>query len=321
MFSERVENLLERIAAALERLADAANNRTTKNGAPIIFHESNVLPDIKPALPEKKGEAEQMAQSLLLNHLQSRGIQIKHLPTPDPHDNVIDNLSLYLGENYAALDPLLTKIKRSMQTGGSITEDLRNRPPKDISINCQFCTKLYEVAFLAEYHYRRAPFCTIHARTTALPTAKKFFGGQWLERFILQKVKSVHSQIASEISATLPFEFLINPQIVLPNSQDFELDVLAAIGPQIYWIEAKSGDYQQHLHKYSKFGRVLGLDVDHSFLVLTDASEALCRNLSSIYQLTVCNISQFEERLLSLAREDTRQIVLLADEQNHCQDA
>ncbi|MGC8989204.1 MAG: hypothetical protein ACP5MD_03695, partial [Verrucomicrobiia bacterium] len=222
-------------------------------------------------------------------------------------------LSLYLGERYDALSGLLAKIKRAMQNGMPITESLKNRSQQDISSACQFFTRLHEVAFLEQYQYFRSPTYLIKAKTTTLPTAQRFFGGQWLERFILQKIKSVHGQLAAEVNGHLDFEYLINPQIVLPNGDDFELDILAAIGSSIYWIEAKSGDYQQHVNKYSKFSRVLGLDYAHSMMVLTDVSDDRCEALSSLFSMTVCNLKSFEETLLSVARSDTAQQIAAAD--------
>ncbi|MEJ5188642.1 MAG: hypothetical protein WHT84_05480, partial [Breznakiellaceae bacterium] len=112
-------------------------------------------------------------------------------------------------------------------------------------------------------------------------------------------------QVMSEITEMLPFEYFINPQIILPNGDDFELDILASIGARVYWIEAKSGDYQQHVAKYAKFARFLGLDEDHSFMVLTDVPDERCEALSSLFSMTVCNLRTFEETLLAIVRSDT----------------
>ncbi|WP_448524939.1 hypothetical protein [Parathermosynechococcus lividus] len=254
MSNDRIEALLERIALALERLAEQAHQR-----------------------------------------------------------GVIDSLSLYLGERYDALSGLLGKIKRAMQNGAPFTESLKGRPQQDVSSACQFCTLLHDVAFLEQYQYLRSPTYLIRAKTTTLPKAQRFFGGQWLERFVLQKVKAVYAQVGSEVTEELGLEYLINPQITLPNGDDFELDILAAIGSSIYWIEAKSGDYQQHVAKYSKFARLLGLDFDHSFMVLTDVPDVRCDALSSLFSMTVCTLRTFEEKLLTVARNDTAQQSASAD--------
>lgn len=309
MNEQRIESLLERIAVALERLAadrDARAGFATEQAPQAACSESEVRMDTAsgtvPARP-----------SALESFLYSRGIRIKVAPPDDAADDIIDSLSLFLGERYDALSGLLTKIKRAMQSGMPITESLKNRSQQDVSSNCQFCTRLHEVAFLEQYQYSRSPTYLIKAKTTTLPKAQRFFGGQWLERFILQKVKAVHAQVAAEISGQLDFEYLINPQIILPNGDDFELDILAGFGPWMYWIEAKSGDYQQHVAKYSKFARLLGLDYAHSLMVLTDVPDERCDALSSLFSMSVCNLRSVEETLLAVARSDTAQQSAAAD--------
>lgn len=307
MNSERIEALLERIAVALERLADQSHSRGVVAEAPRSRLAEEGIADFKPS-------AWSSSSPILEPFLNSRGIQIKVRPAEDASDPVIDSLSLYLGERYDALSGLLSKIKRAMQTGMPITESLKGRPQQDVSTICQFCTRLHEIAFLEQYKYLRSPTYLITAKTTTLPRAQNFFSGQWLERFILQKVKAVRAQVAAEVTGKLDFEYLINPQITLPNGDDFELDILAAIGSSIYWIEAKSGDYQPYAHKYSRYARLLGLDAQHTFMALPDVPDDRCNALSSLFSMTVCNLRTFEEKLLSIVRNDTAQQSAAASE-------
>lgn len=309
MNKDRIEALLERIALALEQLVEQVNQGAT------VTDVSQSRPDVREsALDTWRPTPVLPSPSILKPFLNSRGIQIKVLPADDAADQVIDSLSLYLGERYEVLSGLLARIKRAMQSGMLITESLKDRSQQEISTVCQFCTRLHEVAFLEQYQYLRSPVYLIKAKTTTLPKAQRFFSGQWLERFVLQKIKAVYAQIRSEVRGELGFEYLINPQITLPNGDDFELDVLAAIGSSIYWIEAKSGDYQQHAAKYSRFARLLGLASDHSFMVLTDVPDHRCDALSSVFSMTVCNLQTFEEKLLAVARSDTAQQSAAADD-------
>ena len=307
--NQKIEALLERIAVALERMVadrDAGAFIVGKQAPQAEYAESEVRIDTAAgAVPPRP--------LVLESFLQSKGIRIKVVPPDDAADAVIDSLSLYLGERYDALSGLLAKIKRAMRSGMLITESLKNRSQQDISSSCQFCTRLHEVAFLEQYQYFRSPTYLIKAKTTTLPRAQKFFGGQWLERFILQKVKAVHAQVAAEISGQLTFEYLINPQIILPNGDDFELDILAGFGSSVYWIEAKSGDYQQHVAKYSKFARRLGLDDARSLRVLTGVPDERCEALSSLFSMSVCNLRSVEDTLMAVVRSDTAQQSAAAD--------
>lgn len=296
MGAESVEQLLAKMTALLQQLLAASNNHAVQQQvAETLARLSKTSKDMA---------LQQGSDGTLESFLNARGITIKTTPAADPTDPVINSLALFLGERYSALSPLLAKIKRSMQNGESITESLKGRSPADISSACQFCTRLYELAFFEQYYYARSPTALIRAKTTTLPKAQQFFSGQWLERFILQKTKSIHGQMAQAVGHPLPFEYLANLQIVLPNGDDFELDLLVSIGSLVYWIEVKSADYQQHISKYSKFARLLGLDSTHSFIVLADAPTERCHDLSSLFTMTVCNLNRFEDALSSVIRED-----------------
>ena len=314
MDDRKVEPLLERIAVALERMCSLLEDRTLRqpmgSADPSVSGGWDVL---TPRPQDSETESPKPASRVLEAFLNSKRITIKTIPQEDKADDIIDSLSLFLGERYNGLSDLLAKIKRAMQTGRPITVSLKGRSQEDVSSACQFCTRLHNIAFLEQYKYFRSPTYLIKAKTTTLPRAQRFFAGQWLERFVLNKVREIHAQVTAEVEGELPLEYLINPQIILPNGDDFELDLLVALGGAIYWIEAKSGDYQQHVAKYSKFARVLGLDYSHSLMVLTDVPDERCDALSSLFSMTVCNLKTFEDTLLAVARHDTAQQSAAAD--------
>ncbi len=320
---KRVKILLERIVLALKQLISKANPRVpvteTSQSSPATEENvgdlrSDIYPPPVTDTPQSSPVTEENVRnpwsdacppssSTLQSFLNSRGIWIKVRTAEDSSDQDIDSLSLYLGEHYDALSGLHRKIKRAMQTGMPITERLEDCTQHDARTIRRFCTHLRDVDFLQKYRYDRSRNL-IRAKTTTRPQAQRFFSGQWLERFILQKVKEIHAQVASEGIRTLKLEYLINTEIILPNGDDFELDILAAIGSSIYWIEAKSGDYQHYVGKYSRFACQIGLDSEHSFLVLTHASDGHCDTLSSRFSITVCNLRTFKEKLLSVVRYD-----------------
>ena len=236
--------------------------------------------------------------------LESRGIKIKTKKPEDAADEIIDKLSQFLGGHYPALRNILTKIKRSMQTGVSITESISGYSQKDVSSICQFCSRLHDIAFLEQYKYFRSPTYLIKAKTTTLPRAQAFFAGQWLERFTLQKLKNAHKIVQAELGNSVHLDYLINPQVILPNGDDFELDIIALIGGLPIWIEAKSGDYQQHVQKYSQLARIMGLDFRHSIMMLTDVVDDRCEALSSLFSMTVLNLNTIEAFITQTLRDD-----------------
>jgi hypothetical protein len=191
-----------------------------------------------------------------------------------------------------------------MQQGSPFSLSLKEYTQKDINNVCQFCTRLHAIAFLEEYRYFKAPQYLIKAKATTLPAAHSFFSGKWLERFVLLAVQKCVSLISSELQRDVVFSYLLNPQIILPNGDDFELDLICYVSGFFFWIEAKSGDYQQHINKYSKMSKILNLDFRHSIMVLPDISEDRCVALTSLFSMTVCSLSRLEEVLAETIRKD-----------------
>lgn len=305
---------LEQLTAMMERLLDRLDGggRTpSRRGRRVEPQQESAAP--APARTTSRRRSAKAAPEIsplagapefLQNFLNKRGINIKALPGEDAADSVIDELSLTLGEQYQVLAPLLANIKRALQGTGGVRETLTGYDQADLSLVTRFCTRLHRYAFLEQYRYVRTPQSMVTARVNKMPAAQKFFNGQWLERFVLQKVQAVYEQYRRESSLPLKMETLVNPHIILQNGNNFELDVLVAFDNQVYWIEAKSGDYQTHVAKYSNFSRTLQLDPRHAMLVLTDIPEEECGSLSSLYPLSIYNLDIFEKHFLALVRDD-----------------
>lgn len=240
------------------------------------------------------------ADEAIVRYLAKRGVVVKATPAPSPADATLDSLAEFLGGRYQALRPLLAKIKRTMQRGDMFEERLAGRRQEDIASNCQFCHRLHEIALLAQYSYERAPKCVIRARPSTAPTAQNFFSGKWLERFVLREAVSL-------VRARWPgrdVAWLLNPQIALPNGDDFELDVVIRVGEDFYWIEAKTGAYQDYLSKYSRVSRILSLDRDHALVVLVDAEKETCDDLSALFGMTACSVEGFARTWAAVVERD-----------------
>ena len=248
----------------------------------------------------KMCERKRLPTTPLISFLNSRGIQVKSTRRKCASDAIIDKLSRFLGDRYEVLSALHDKIKRAMQSGDTIHLNLNDKTPQEINTNCQYCRLLYEIAFLEEYQYYRSPERSIEAKTTTFPKAQRFFSGQWLERYTLQRVEAVRTKIGKKLDS----ECLVNTHIVLPNDTNFEMDILSRFGSKVYWIEAKSAEYQKYIAKYSNFARLLGLDQEHTFLVLPKANKDLYKTLSSLFSISVCDIRSFEEKFLEIVHKD-----------------
>lgn len=296
IYFEELKKILERIAVALEQISVSVqkdivdeNNIVKKD----IIDEADLIP--APII---------LAENAVQIFLASKGVKIKALAQEDKADDIINSLSDFLGKNYQALGESLLEIKRNMQKGSSFTICIKDYTQKHISDTCQFFVRLHDVAFLEQYTYQKSPYYIIKAKTTTLPTAQAFFSGKWLERYVLLSVKNVIAKLMLDFNIKIKFSYLLNPQVILPNGDDFELDIIFSVNDSIFWIEAKSGDYQQHISKYKKIAKLLGLDYEHSFMVLTDISPERSDALSVLFDMTVCALPDLESVILEAIKLD-----------------
>ncbi len=271
---DQILAVLQRLAASLPTVAAAEPEpRQGENASAEAVVRSSPL--ALPAAPVT------LIPDTLGRLLDSRGIRVRCVPPPSAADPLLDRLSFFLASRYQHLKPVLDRVKRTMQNGGSWFVNLAGRPQEVIASCCQFCYQLHAIAFLSEYRYHRSPRCVIEARSSTVPEAQNFFSGQWLERAIRVELARVAAEQGCELS------MVANAQVVLPNHNDFELDLLACLGSSVLWIEAKTGDYQNYVRKYSQVARLLNLGPGRSILVLADVAPDVCTHLSALFGMTV----------------------------------
>lgn len=288
--------VLERIATALERIASRLEFQNATTALPKV-EQPTERPEMDIHLPPP----DQVADSLtttnsLIDFLAKRKISIKTLPKHDEGDEVLDRLAQYIGSRYTSVRKLLEAIKRNLSTGNSFSLNLRAERQEDLSSVCQLASQLHEVAFLTRYRYEKSPKCLLWGQPSRFPKAINFFTGGWLERYI-------RSQVLSALNWSRPGQkvtCLSGAQVILPNGDDFELDLLVAAEQDVFWFEAKSGDYQQYVQKYAKISNLLGLSQQRSVMVLTDITRAAALAVAGLFKMTVIPITEVDELLEQL---------------------
>lgn len=222
----------------------------------------------------------------VIQWLESLDIQVNNYYQPQSTDYIYDRLTITLGDNYQYLEKLYQQIKRNLSTGGNFKLKLSDNDQQLICHNTSFCNQLYEYTFLSSYRYITATKTIVGA-----PNRKgeviNFFSGQWFERFVYLKV----SQLLSYHD--LDYQYLLNPEIVTPEGNNFELDIVFLIDGEPLWIECKTGQYQNYIHKYSQFRKTLKVDKQRSFLVILGLSDRLAHGLTKMYDLVVSNENLF----------------------------
>jgi len=296
-----ITTLLERIAIALERIADLlARPNQSEDSSGQVDSEPPIAPEpTEPAPPTNDN-------TRLRNFLASRGISIKTIPHEQESDETLDKIALFIGNRLESVKSVLDSIKANMNVGRPFSLNLRNESQQTVADTTNLCTNLYNIAFLTAYYYQKSPAYQLYATPSTSPRALNFYSGQWLERFIKTQAVSLLK------SKSLDFSYICNAQISLPKGDDFELDMLFEAEGEVFWLEVKTGDYRRHIEKYSKMSKTLGLDRSHTFMILADGSvtDALARDLGNLFGMTVARVEKFAEqltRVLPINRNETVQ--------------
>lgn len=239
--------------------------------------------------------------NILIDKLQEKNITVKTYVDSSHENTSLDNVAYFMGNRYNDIRKVYETIKRHLNKPNGFHLDLKNATQSEISASCQLCTTLYDIAFLSEYKYDKSPRYFIHATPNKIPIAINFLTGHWLEIFIR---KTIQDSLKS-LPAAIEYTYLINPQIILPNGNDFELDVVFLINGEIYWVEGKTGNYQHYINKYSHVANMLNLDKNHSFLVLTDViNPNTTYILSKTFDMTIIPVEEFKEEIKYVFHEN-----------------
>ena len=261
------------------------------------------LPAVLPVVSSHSNlniEAEIQERKQVIEWLESLGITVNNYYQAQSSDYIYDRLTIALGDNYQYLEKLYQQIKRKLSTGGSFKLKLAGQEQQQICQNTSFCSQLYEYTFLATYRYIAASK-TIVASPNRKGEVINFFSGQWFERFIYLKI----SQLLSHHE--LNYQCLLNPEIITPDGNNFELDIVFLVEGKPLWIECKTGQYQNYIHKYSEFRKTLKIEPERSFLVILGISDRLAADLTQMYELVVSNENLFIQDINKIFSADSQQ--------------
>ena len=229
-------------------------------------------------------------EEMLGEILSTFNITVKQCRTSFEGSEALNKLASYVGEHWDSFQDLWLTFKRGLQGRNSITKFLDRYPPEDVSYMCNLCIRMKELAFLSNYHYAKAPKYQLFAEVSRQPVAQAFIGGEWFERYLFTEVQVVFNQYCADCQCVKHLRCWNDTVIRLPDQKEAELDLFFEVDGLLFWIEAKSADYQHHIEKYNRMAKTIGLPQKQVMLVCLDLKETACMSLTMIYPyLTVLN--------------------------------
>jgi hypothetical protein len=286
-------------------ISQATDQNSQKDQAAIHKTIENSLPDDAPRDREKVAASNMLEVDIskVESFLNSKNIKIRSVDMGEEEEKLAQIADL-MGSQYSLIKRFYGMIKSSMNSGKSFSINLRDEPQQVIVTTCQVATELYKIAFLEEYRYFRAPRCLLVARASRSPQALNFLSGNWLERYVRNRLIC----LAKRQTGKIDFSYIANAKVTLSNGDDFEMDLLFHVNDQFYWVESKTGGYQDKVQKYSEIASDLGLQRNQAIIVLADVSQDAKTSLSSLYHLSVISVDEVEATFERILKSHLREV-------------
>jgi hypothetical protein len=151
-----------------------------------------------------------------------------------PKNPLLDDLAIFMANNYLALEPLLKKINANTGSdGGMVEHNLEGEDPNAINTIKIFCNKLNQANFLKEY--------SLSSEKITLPltqnAGKGFFEKKWFKRFIYLEIIQLLK------NSNLEHQIFVDTNIFIDENQ-LTQDLFFKVGKIIFCVQCKTrGSY------------------------------------------------------------------------------
>ena len=227
--------------------------------------------------------ADQARYEAILNWFQKKGIKVDVDHSAVDTTGFFDEIALALGNQYAILEEVSNKIKYIQQKGyTNVKLPLAQKSKKDVAIMKDFCKELYDYSFVTKYFVNQKEQ-TIHLSLQTVPSIVNFFNGVWMEWYIFITLLNFFKD------NKIPNSCLRSLKITFSNDDLNELDIFFIANDIPICIECKSGEFRNHIDKYSKLRKRLKMDKTHFLLCIIGLDEKQTLGLSSTYDVTFVN--------------------------------
>ncbi len=222
--------------------------------------------------------------SVLREYLGKRGIVIqaskKSAGLQKQADGIrLEQLALYLGQNFTDCQELYKLVKRHMVAPRSaFSYSLKGFKAEQNKRVRKFCRLLKEAELLEESSYQGTPEYSLQLKATG--KEQKYLSGAWLESYVRQEVARIVQ--LTTIHSGQRYEALSNLEVVFKDNSKAELDLFFAVGQTAICVETKMrpglAELKTYLNRIKPLA--LALDTHNLLIVVADKSPEECHKLS-----------------------------------------
>jgi hypothetical protein len=227
----------------------------------------------------------------LVDFLKERGILVYEGQDDLNRNEAFEHLARHLGTHFDLLAPFYEKTKRLVASGRGAKFEVEHFSDQERSAAVQFGTLLHRHGMLKDFYYHRSPKKALRVIPTKDGKTGQFLTGGWLEIFVsmlLSKRLRAHLSPAK-------YQMLYNVKGALPDGREFEADIMAVVEGRMFWLECKTGNWQDYSARFRGLVQTFGVDRNSSGLLLLRAPDVSTRSRATdMLDMTVMSLQEVD---------------------------
>lgn len=244
---------------------------------------------------------------LLVDYLKGQGILVYEGQDDLNGNEAFEHLARHLGTHFNVLANFYEKVKRCVATGRGQRIDIDGFTPAERSAAVQFGTLLHRHGMLKDFYYHRSPKKQLRVIPTKDGQVGQFLTGGWLEIY----VSSMLSRRLRAAVSPAKYQLLYNVKGALPDGREFEADVMAAVDGRLFWLECKTGHWQDYSARFRGLVPIFGVDRTSGALLLIKSPDAPTRkratDMLDMSLLALDDVDAFISQFLGISPSEARQ--------------
>jgi len=228
---------------------------------------------------------------LLVDYLKTRDVLVFEGQDELGRNEAFDHLARHIGQHFVHLSPFYEKMKRCVASGRGQRIDIDRYSEKGRSAAVQLGTLLHRHGMLKDFYYHRSPKRQLRVIPTKDGDIAQFLTGGWLE---IYATWLLNRRLKSRMSAA-KYQVLQNVKGTLPDGREFEADLMAFVGDQFFWLECKTGQWQDYSARFRGLVKTFGVDRKSAGLVLLRAPDSSTRGRATdLLEMTLLALPDLE---------------------------
>ena len=184
------------------------------------------------------------------------------------------------------------KVKRCVATGRGQRIEIENYSHAERSAAVQFGTLLHRHGMLKDFYYHRSPKKQLRVIPTKDGQIGQFLTGGWLEIY----VSALLTKRLRSAMSPAKFQLLYNVKGQLPDGREFEADLMAAVDGKLFWLECKTGQWQDYSARFRGLVKTFGVERQSGALLLIKPPDASTRaRATDMLDMTLLSLDEVDD--------------------------